>query len=113
MAARQLAGSTKSTTSGKIQSLTSGKFGQPTRLDQVYNFFENKLSPAASVVKDILKGQTFEGDKPSLLNEAENVFVPFPIKNIYTDPGPGAANHLLILIADALGISTNTYKPRK
>ena len=113
LAARLIMGSTKSTTTGKINSLTSGKFGSATRLDQVYNFMENKLSPVASVVKDLLKGQTFQGTKPTILNEAGNLIVPFPIQNLYSNNDPKAANLLLIMIADLLGLNANTYSTKK
>lgn len=113
LASRLITMSTKSTTTGKVNPINSGKFGAQTGTDVVYNFFENKLSPAASVIKDLLKGQTFQGTKPTILNEAQNVIVPFPIQNLVPSSDPKAANQLLIIIADALGLNANTYSPIK
>jgi hypothetical protein len=57
-----------------VSPLNSGGFGSKTGLDVVHDFFENKLSPAASIVRDVLK---------------------------------------IAMIADALGIATNTYSGKK
>ena len=110
LAARLLTSSSKSSTTGKVSALNTGKFGSQTTLDVVYNFFENKLSPATSVVKDLLKGQTFQGTKPTIGNEAVNLFVPLPVTTgIELYQNPHSANIILSLIADGLGIATNTY----
>ena len=79
----------------------------------IVNFFENKLSPAAGVVRDIVKGQTFQGTKPTLKNEFLNLFEPLPLVT-YEElkNNPNSADILLSMIADALGISTNTYSAK-
>lgn len=110
LAARLLTMSSKSATTGKVKSLNTGKFGDQTGTDVIYSFAENKLSPAASVVRDLLKGETFQGEKPTLASEAKNLLLPLPIQNpIDTYKNPKAANLLLIIIADGLGIGANTY----
>lgn len=114
LAAREATQASKSSTTGKVHPLNSGKFGSQTGTDVLYNFFENKLSPVASVVRDMMKGQTFSGARPTIGNEAQNLLVPMTITNaqeIYKDPN--AANIVLAVLADALGISTNTYGPYK
>jgi len=114
LASRLTTLSTKSSMTGKVKSLTSGKFGQPTGTDVLYSFIENKLSPAASIVKDLLKGEDFQHNKPTLVNEASNLLMPLPITN-YKElkDNPDSANKLLVIIADALGISANTYTNKK
>ena len=114
LAARVATVSSKSTKTGKVTPLNSGKFGSQTALDAVVNFFENKASPAASVVKDILKGSDFEGQKPTLAGEASNLFTPLPVANaVELAHDPKSANLLLALLADALGVNTNTMDPTK
>lgn len=120
LASRLLTMSSKSSTTGNITKLNakdkSGnpKFGAQTGTDVVYSFFENKLSPVSSVVKDLLKGSTFAGGKPTVSGEAQNLLVPLPITTgLELHNTPGAANTLIGLIADALGISVNTYAPPK
>lgn len=110
LAARLLTMSSKSSTTGKVKKLNSGKFGAQTGLDVVYNFLENKQSPILRVVTDLLKGKDFDGNKPTLAGEAKNLFMPLPVTN-YEElkKNPNSANIIVALIADALGISTNTY----
>jgi len=122
LAARLITLETKSSTTGTVTPLNArGKDGQPlfgaeTGTDVVYNFFENKLSPVASVVKDLLKGQDFSGKKPTVAGELNNLFTPLPITTfLELKNNPNSANILVSMIADALGIATNTYslKPQK
>lgn len=101
----------KSSTSGKVSELNSGKFGAQTLGDVVQSFLENKLSPAAALIDHIwIKGTDFKGKKPTVAGEAESLLVPISYQNItQTAKDPKAANVVLSTIADALGISTNTY----
>lgn len=115
LASRLATMSSKSSTTGRVSEVNSGKFGAATGTDLVYNFFENKLSPAAGVVRNLLEGKTPAGDTPTLLDEAATLVTPLPVKNaieLYGDPK--SAGVLLGVLADALGISTNTYgkKPK-
>ncbi len=114
LAARLATLSSKSPTTGKVSSLNSGKFGAQTGTDILYNFAEGKLSPMAGIVKDVLKGQDFNGKKPTVLGEANNLLTPLPISNaveLYQDPK--SAGVLAGTLADALGIGTNTFSPKK
>jgi hypothetical protein len=109
-AARLATMKSKSTTTHRVTELNSGKFGSKTGLDVVHDYFENKLSPAASIIRDYLKGQDREGNKPTPVSVAVNAAAPLPITNwweLYKDPN--SANVFVAMIADALGISTNTY----
>jgi hypothetical protein len=95
--------------SGGLKRLNSG-YGSQTGLDVVNTFFENKLSPAASVVKDLIKQQDFNGNKPTVKGELSNLFIPLPITNYAeTKSDPQAANVLVTSLADAFGFATNTY----
>jgi hypothetical protein len=51
--AREITGQSTSAT-GKTSSLTSGKYGSQTRLDEVISFFKNKLSPVAATFTDFM-----------------------------------------------------------
>jgi hypothetical protein len=110
LASRILTKSSKSSSTGEVTKLNTGEYGSRTTKDVIYDFFENKLSPAASVLKDLAEGETFSGEKPTISNELVNLFVPLPITNyIELKDDPNSANALIATIADALGIGTNTY----
>lgn len=115
LAARELTQSSKSALTNKITPLNSGKYGAQTGADVLVNFGEGKLSPIASVVRDILKGQDFNYNKPTVLGEANNLLTPLPVTNaISLFQSPDGANPLAGILADSLGISVNTLsKPKK
>lgn len=79
----------------------SGKYGEDTALDIFERFWEGKLSPLAAVVRDHLKGETFEGDKPTLESDFRSLFEPLPVSSAIKIRESG--NTLGFLILDALG----------
>jgi hypothetical protein len=114
LAARLATMSSKSSTTGKITPLNSGKFGATTGWDVVSNFATNKASPLAGTLLDILKGQDHNGNNPTVAGELTNLLVPLPITNVQElMTNPNAANPVLAEIADAIGFVTNTYSPKK
>lgn len=110
LAARLLTHSSKSATSGIVSKIDSGDYGSQTTMDVLTNFTMNKLSPLAAVLKDLITQRDFQGNKPTILGELENLLVPLPITNaIELHKSPNGANMLIAMIADALGLVTNTY----
>lgn len=110
LASRLVLNSSKSTKSHKIIKLNSNKFGSQTSMDVVSNFLQNKLSPVGSLIKNIANRRDFAGKKITVQGEAVNLLAPLPITNaIELLTTEGGANALIGIIADALGISTNTY----
>lgn len=96
-----------------VKPINSGKFGGTTGQDLVVNFFANKLSPAAGVVRDLLRGERFGGKPLTAQGVAGDLLTPLPINNaIELYQAPNGANPLLGILADALGIGVNTYAPR-
>lgn len=114
LAARLLENSSKSSTSGNVSQLNSGKFGAATSQDVFFDFLSNKLSPAASVVKEIANRKDFNGNPVTVQGEASNLLMPLPVTNIQELlNNPNSAPFLISEIADSLGIVTNTYSPKK
>ena len=110
LASRLITMSSKSSITGNVTELNSGKFGSLTGVDIFYNFFENKFSPLASVFRDILEGKDFHGNKPTPLNELNNLLTPLPIITyLELKDNPNSANIIAAMIAETLGISANTY----
>ena len=113
LAARLLTGTSKSG-SGVVSQLNTGDFGSRTSWDVVLDFFTNKFSPSAQVAKDVLKGEDFEGNKPTIEGEAARLVTPIGIQNYQElEADPNSADTLAAVIADALGIGTNTYGAKK
>lgn len=114
LAARIIENSTKSTTTGKVTPLNTGKFGSQTSVGVIEDFLTNKESPIASTVSDILNRSTFAGGKPTIQGEAANLVTPFPIQNIWeATPQVGLANSIAAEIADALGLYTTIPTSKK
>lgn len=111
LAARLIRNSSKSSTTGKVTKLNSGKFGSKTRGDVIGQFAGNKLSPAAALIYHTLwKGTDFEGKKPTVAGEVKSLTLPIGFQSMSKDwKDPKAANFLLIMLANTLGIGTNTY----
>jgi len=122
LASRLITMSSKSSTTGKVTQLNAKTktgapmYGAQTGKDVVVNFLENKLSPMASVIKDLLEGADFNGNSPTPVNELKNLLEPIPVAT-YEElkKNPKSADILMSMILDALGISVNTYsaKPKK
>ena len=115
LAFRLARNSSKSSVSGKVKKLNSGKFGSMTKEDVIWDFAKNKFSPAMSVFYDIaVEGENRDGDEPTILSSLEDLLMPLPIKNYQElKDDPNSANILLAMIADGLGIGTNTYSGKK
>lgn len=114
LAARFLTEESKSS-SGVITKLNEGGFNAKDLRDLLTDFLSNKLSPAARVFNDVkLRGQDFNGDKPTLQGEAKGLLLPIGFQN-YEElkDNPRAADTLLAMIADGLGIGTNTFGSAK
>ena len=110
LASRIISGKTKSSTTGTINELNTGEFGSSTSVDLIVDFTQNKLSPVASIVRDLLRQEDFDGNKPTILGTANNLLTPLPITNyLELKDDPNSAPLLLGLIAETVGIGTNTY----
>lgn len=107
----------KSSTTGKLSDLTEPGFGKQNTVDVIENFFENKLSPFMGIIRDFGRGETFEGKKPTVAGEALSSVTPLPfdtIKDLLQDPKAQKDPRFVAFatVADMLGISTSTQKPR-
>ncbi|MCR4307107.1 MAG: hypothetical protein NUV80_00945 [Candidatus Berkelbacteria bacterium] len=96
---------TKSASTGKYTRMGQGEFGEQTALDTIEGFFEGKLSPTAGAVRDILKGQNFEGQKPGILNTVTGLITPISADMLVDELKKGNDDVLLAMIAEGLGIS--------
>lgn len=109
LAARIATQSTKSE-AGNVTKINSGKFGAESGWNVLTDFLQGKLSPLGGIASDIaLSGENENTQKkPTVKSEASNL-VPLNIQN-YTQlkNSKNSANILLSVLADTLGVSTNT-----
>ena len=115
--AKGIEGSTKSSTSGKITKLNTGKYGSQTYMDVLINFVLGKTSPVASVIKDIFKGETFGGEKVKVgftkdFSEylGQQLFQPLLSSDAISAFQEGMGTGIAGTGASIFGIGVNTYK---
>jgi hypothetical protein len=98
---------TKSSTTGKLTKYGT-KYGETNALDALYSFTENKTAPGAKIIVDLLRGQTFSGEKPTIANETP---IPISIKGgmDIVKEGDYSAERIAGALFDVFGISSNTY----
>ena len=100
---------TKSGTTGKYTQMGQGTYGEQTALDTFEAFFEGKLSPTAGLLRDIWKGQNFQGDKPSFVNSTIGLIVPISVETLIDEIKKGNDDVLIVMLAEAFGISQIDY----
>jgi hypothetical protein len=103
---------------GKVTELNTGKYGQPTRKDVLYDFMEGRSSPPARIALDILEGRDFKGKKPTVKSEAAGVLTPLPAQTgieYYENPYVEDADKILAMIFENIGVRTSPekYPPRE
>ena len=100
-----------SSVTGITKSIDSGKFGALGGKDLVFDFLENKLSPAASLTLSIIEQKTWEGDKLTIPQMVEKNLTPLIIQNVLeAGDVDDSANILAILMAEAFGVNVQTYQ---
>jgi hypothetical protein len=106
LAARMIAGQSKSATTGKIYDYGSG-FADRSRFDAFIDFLSNKTNPPASVVRDWLKGKNFGKKDFSLARSVYTASTPITVQQAVQLKDDTSADRLAGVIADALGISSS------
>ncbi len=116
LAARIATGTSISGTTGKKSDLYNAKFGGQTALDVANSFMEGKAAPLAAAVRDILKGQNYQGQKPTPGNVAANLVTPISIQTFEQLKDPASADGLAAMLLDSVGFGVQTptvYKKKK
>jgi len=114
LASRLIMGVMKSSATVKVTKIRGEKYTPITGEDLVYDFFANKYSPAFQVVRSLLRGRTFKGEKPTIANTFRDLTVPISVETMFEAwKDPKSADLLLITIAEFLGIGTQTYESKE
>ena len=104
--------------SGRTVELDSGGYGGMDSMDLVWNFMENKFSPAANAAKQTLMvmhgGQDWRtGKEMTWATVAEGLVVPLPVESaIELMQDPDSAPVLAAMLAEIHGISAQNYKSK-
>ena len=97
---------------GRWTKLGEPGYGKRTALDVAEDFLEGKFSPALGILRDVWKGQTFDG-KPVTIGEIlKQTSRPMSAQNfeqLMKDPASSILNVVGSMILDVLGFSVSTY----
>jgi len=111
--ARVIARRTKSTKTGEISSLVSGKYYKRNLFDVGLDFLVNKTTPTARAVIDASRGRTFTGKKPTIATALVSTQVPITIQNFIEEYHRKAIDkstaETVGNVLDIFGISSNTF----
>ncbi len=113
LASRLIQDEFTSATTGKTSPLSPGS---PFRSGEglVFNFFKNKLSPAASVALQILNRSTRDGDPLTIPWVLDASFTPLIIDSTFEAAEiADAANTLSAVIAEAVGVNVQVFTDKK
>lgn len=110
---RELTGEKKSSITGQVSSLTSGGYGQPTRLSILSDLIQNKENPVFAAATTQLRGVDKAGNPltpTARLTNVGNLFIPLGLQDTYKtvkDSGPvlGVAKSL----PGYFGVGSQTY----
>lgn len=106
--ARQLAGSTKSSQSGKITEFGANPLS-PTRLSAAFDLVRNKANPVLGSAANILEGKDKAGNKINPATEIGQLFVPISIQGSYQAFKQNGLKGVAKNSPDFVGISTQSY----
>lgn len=113
LAARLIEGEFTSATTGKTIPLSPGSPFHSGEAS-VFNFFKNKLSPAASMALQILDRQTRDGDPITVPWVLDASFTPLIIDSTFEAAEiAGAADTLSAVIAEAVGVNVQVFTDKK
>lgn len=93
----------RKTATGKWIKMGGDKYGEQTALDTFEQFFEGKLSPSAGAIRDIWKGQKFDGEKPDFVNTTIGLVVPISAQQLMEELQKGNDDILIAMIGEMLG----------
>lgn len=80
LASRLATMSSKSSTTGIVNELGSG-YGKTSGFDLAVDFLTNKTTPIAHAIIDVLRGEKFGGDKPTVANTFYGLTTPISVQN--------------------------------
>lgn len=110
LAAKQITGESKSSTTGKVSELNTGEFGSQTRTSVLGQWFENKLAPAPGLLNQVVgKGELYGGKEPTPGRVARELLAPITISNsVDYMQNEDTAEAMLMTMFDLVGVNVKT-----
>lgn len=105
---RQVTGETKKG-NGDVKSLTEGKYGDDNRKTIIARFFENKTSPVASYILNLLDGKNFKGEDVNVPEETLKLFLPMIYGDVKEAVEEYGAKGLTAAVPIMFGVGVSTY----
>ena len=101
----------KKSSTGNWTNMIGGEYGTQTAWDNIMDtLISNKLSPAAGLLRDAMRGEMFSGKKFNLQDAVANLVTPLSIQNFkQLKEDPNSSFILGSVILEGLGLSTSTY----
>ena len=95
-----------------VVSLTTGKYGKPSRLSLATSFMRGKLSPLPGAGINLMEGKDVVGQPYHLWPNVPLEFVPLPFTDVQEAYQVGGiTNGLKAFLPSQFGISTSSYNP--
>ena len=114
LAAREITGEKKSSTTGEVKSLTSGKFGSDNRLSVLADMIQNKETPVLATGSRLLRGEDQGGNPVNPWNEIAKMFIPLSPQQTYTAiKEKGLPKGLALTSPGYVGAGVQTYGETK
>lgn len=112
LAARQIAGQTKSSTTGAVTKLNN-KYGGPTRLSTALGFIQNKETPALGTTSRILGANPGGAQVTNPWGEIAKLFIPLGPSDIVQATKSGGAKGALLGLTTEIGTGVQTYSAQQ
>lgn len=98
---------------GDIKSLSGKEFPFRNRWDLLSRFGEQKMSPVAGLIRDAIKGKTFEGKDFEITDEMLNIMIPLYLQDMAQAIQEDGIEGAFKTMPAIFGVGTQTYKPKK
>lgn len=110
---RLISGQQKSVGSGEVRDLDGEKFPFTTRKDLLHRFTEQKFSPSAAFVRDLLSNSDFMGNDLTLEQQAINLTIPLYMRDVYKAGREMGYEGLLLTAPGFFGVGTQLFDSKK
>lgn len=112
---QQIARAIAQTATAQTKSPTSGRISDANRAEIIGRFIQSKLSPAAGLLVDVTRGETFSGDRvditpDSLTRQAVSRLTPLVAQDVAQGFAEGGTRGAIQSLPSFFGVGTSTFQ---